>query len=430
MDNVPSEPKPKLEPIRHAAAAAAAAQLQLEAFAMTQAHNHTSAITQGRLGISALPIALPLALTLALALHLEMAAAQTQIPPATAEMAVVPKMSLGSVKDARAQIAEDRERILNVPVQDHNYGDYAYNMLRGMHEKAKASNAALTRRAFVLSFSDKAKAGDVDAGYFLAAAKLSKFGISGSSDAELEKGIGAAMRKGKPEAERDYAVLLGDGIGVEKSPEKALALAKKAASSGLASAQSLLGDFYGAGVGAPENAVAAAAAWKKAADGGDIPGAFRYGQAATGGYGMKADPSAGILSVKRAADAGDDRAMYFYGMSTETGLYGLTKDINAGTAYVQKAADAGNPLAQNIMGLKYARGMGVGRDAEYANMYLEAAARNGLADGQVNFGVRMIKGEGMAVNRAEGVAWIKKAAAQENEEAIELLEQLEPQGKK
>ena len=63
-------------------------------------------------------------------------------------------------------------------------------------------------------------------------------------------------------------------------------------------------------------------------------------------------------------------------------------------------------------------------------MYLEAAARNGLADGQVNFGVRMIKGEGMAVNRAEGVAWIKKAAAQENEDAIELLEQLEPQGKK
>ena len=351
--------------------------------------------------------------------------AQTQQLIITAEQAPVPKtMTLGTVKNAYEQIAQDRERLLNVPVQDHNYSEYAYNMLRALHERAKESDAALTRRAFVLTYVAKAKAGDMVAGYYAAAARFAKFGISGSDDKALERDIGAAMRKGKPEAERDYAVLLASGIGVAQAPDKAFALAKKAAASGLASAQALMGEFYSAGTGTAEDPVAATAAWKKAADGGDIPGTFRYGEAATGAYGMKEDAAIGVAQMKKAAEAGDDRAQYFYGMSTEIGMYGLAKDLKVGTALIEKAAEAGNLTAQNIMGLKYARGMGVSRDATYANMYFEAAAKNGNAEAQANFGVRMIDGTGMTVNREEGIAWLKKSAAQNHEDAISTLQKL------
>lgn len=368
---------------------------------------------------------LALALCPALMASINDAQAQSQPVTATAERAPVPRTAtLGSVKSASEQIAQDRERLLNTPVPIHNPSEYAYNMLKALYEKAKGSDAALTRRAFVLAFVAKAKAGDVDAGYYAAAARMAKFGLSGGPDAELESGIGAAMRKGRPEAERDYAVLLRNGIGMAKDADKALALAKKAATSGLPSAYALLGEFYSEGIGTAADPAAATAAWKKAAEGGDIPGTLRYGEAATGAYGMKEDADVGIAQMKKAADAGDDRAQYFLGMSTEIGLYGLAKDLKAGTALVEKAADAGNPIAQTIMGLKYSRGAGVSRDADYANMYFEAAARNGNARAQLNFGVRMINGEGMAANREQGVAWLKKAAAQKNEDAMEQLQEL------
>ncbi len=368
---------------------------------------------------------LALALCPAFMASINGAHAQSQPVAATAERAPVPRTAtLGSVKSASEQIAQDRERLLNTPVPIHNPSEYAYNMHRALYEKARGSDAALTRRAFVLAFVAKAKAGDIDAGYYAAAARMAKFGLSGGPDAEMESGIGGAMRKGKPEAERDYAVLLSNGIGVAKDADKALALVKKAAASGLPSAYALLGVFYSEGIGTPADPAAATAAWKKAAEGGDIPGIFHYGEAATGAYGMKEDAALGIAQMKKAADAGDDRAQYFLGMSTEIGMYGLAKDLKAGTAFVEKAADAGNPAAQNIMGLKYSRGAGVSRDTEYANMYFEAAAKNGNARAQLNFGVRMIDGEGMTANREEGIAWLKKAAAQKNEDAIEQLQEL------
>ena len=282
--------------------------------------------------------------------------AKAQAQPITTTAETVPLsriVTLGSVKSTSEQFAQDRERLLNTAAPSHNNGEYAYNMLRALYEKAKAADTALTRRAFVLTFVAKAKAGDIDAIYYAAAARLVKFGIGSAADEELEQGIGAAMRQGKPEAERDYAVLLANGIGMTKSPEKALALARKAAGTGLPSAHALLGEFYSAGTGTAEDPVAATAAWKKAAEGGDVPGTFRYGEAATGAYGTKEDAPGGIAHIKKAANAGDDRAQYFYGMSTEIGMYGLTKDLKAGTVLIEKAADAGNPKAQNIMGLKY-----------------------------------------------------------------------------
>ena len=368
---------------------------------------------------------LALALGPVFMLSISGAHAQSQPATATAERALVPRIAtLGSVKSASEQIAQDRERLLNTPVRIHNPSEYAYNMLNVLYEKARGSDASLTRRAFVLAFVAKAKAGDIDAGYYAAAARMAKFGLGGGPDAELESGIGAAMRKGKPEAERDYAVLLRNGIGVAKDADKALALAKKAAASGLPSAYALMGEFYSTGIGTAADPAAATAAWKNAAEGGDIPGTFRFGEAATGAYGMKEDAPLGIAQMKKAADAGDDRAQYFLGMSTEIGMYGLAKDLKAGTALVEKAADAGNPTAQNIMGLKYSRGAGVSKDPEYANMYFEAAAKSGNARAQVNYGGRMIDGEGMNANREEGIAWLKKAAAQKNADAIEQLLEL------
>lgn len=351
--------------------------------------------------------------------------AQAEQITATAEMAPVPKTAtLGSVRGMSEAIAEDRERILNAPVRVHTNTDYAFNMLTALFDKSKLTNTKLTKRAFVLALRDKGAAGDVDAGYLYGAARLSKFGAGSGADKEIEGNIAPAMKAGKPEAERDYAVLYRYGVGAEKNPEKALALAKKSAAAGLASASALLGDFYMDGVGTNADPVAAVAAWKKAADGGDVVGLLRYGEAATAGYGMAEDGPGGVAALKKAADLGEDRALFQYGFMREMGMYGLAKDMKIGTEYIEKAAHAGNADAQNIMGAKYSRGAGVAEDAVYANMYYEAAAINGNAKAQMNLGLRMINGKGMKENRADGIEWVKKSAAQNYQAAIDALKEL------
>lgn len=351
--------------------------------------------------------------------------AQAEQITAPAEMAPVPKTApLGSVRGMSEALAEDRERILNAPIRIHNNTDYAFNMLTALYLKAKSVNASLTKRAFVLALRDKGAAGDVEAGYQYGAARLSKFGAGSGADQEIEGNIAPAMKAGKAEAERDYAVLHRYGMGAEKNPEKALALAKKSAAAGLASASALIGDFYRDGVGAKTDPVAAVTAWKKAADAGDIVGMLRYGEAATGGYGMDEDGPGGVAYLKKAADAGEDRALFQYGFMREMGMYGLTKDMKIGTEYIEKAAQAGNLDAQNIMGAKYARGAGVTQDDAYANMYYEAAALNGSAKAQMNFGLRMINGKGMNEDRANGIEWVKKSATQNYQAAIDALKEL------
>jgi TPR repeat protein len=92
--------------------------------------------------------------------------------------------------------------------------------------------------------------------------------------------------------------------------------------------------------------------------------------------------------------------------------------------WIDRAAMAGHPQAESVMGAKYAEGDGVPEDAAFACFYWEAGAKNGWPGAQLNYGLRKISGEGTTPDRAEGIAWLKKAAEQGNESAVEELAKL------
>ena len=322
---------------------------------------------------------------------------------ATAVMAETPETKLRS--------------IIVVPEKKHSDTDYAYNMLNAMYEKAKATNPSLTPRAFTLAFHDKAVAGNVDAGYYYGAARLTGFGIGYGPDKEVAGYIGAAAKAGKLEAIRDYSVLTFKGVGVTEDPKAAYQLAKKAADGGLPSGMALAAEFVQAGVGVEQSVVDAALLYKQAAVAGDVIAAYNMGLLLA-----ESDTVPSVSYYRQAAAAGDDRGLLRYGMAQVYGR-GVAKDEAEGVKLVQAAAALGNPTAQRLMGIFYINGThGVTEDETAGRLYMESAAINGDSDAQVEFGIMNLDGDnGLPKNHDVGMEWMMKAAKQKNRRAAEEL---------
>ena len=73
------------------------------------------------------------------------------------------------------------------------------------------------------------------------------------------------------------------------------------------------------------------------------------------------------------------------------------------------------------MALKYAKGEGVKQDKAEAARWYREAAEQGLADAQLDLGVRYLRGEGVKQDKAEAAEWFRKAAEQGNEKARKNL---------
>ncbi len=101
--------------------------------------------------------------------------------------------------------------------------------------------------------------------------------------------------------------------------------------------------------------------------------------------------------------------MYFYGNSVE-------KDIKQVVKLYEQAAVQGYSVAQLYLGLIYIGNKEVKEDEVKAKYWLKKSAQNGNSNGQMGYGL-IIEGS----NKAESLSWIKKAAAQGNEIAIEYL---------
>ncbi|MEO6993278.1 MAG: tetratricopeptide repeat protein, partial [Lacunisphaera sp.] len=317
-----------------------------------------------------------------------------------------------------------RERILHTRERPHAFTDYAYLMLAKLYTQAKTADPKLTQRAWILAIHDRAIAGDEEAGYLWGAARLSRFAVGLGPNHELEHYIRAMMKKGKPEAERDYAILCLVGTGGEVDLDQAYTLAEKAADGGLPSAISLLGEWYWDGKGTDVDKVEAGKFWKRAADAGDPVAQYYYGTNTASGEGLPKDEAVGVAYLRKASEAGYDLAMLDYGIALELGLYGQAKDAAMGTMYIDRAALAGNVTAQNFMGKKYAAGRGVAQDDAWACVYWRAAAQNGNADAQFSLGSALLNGEGVAKDKTEAVKWLTQASAHDNTDATDLLDQI------
>lgn len=84
-------------------------------------------------------------------------------------------------------------------------------------------------------------------------------------------------------------------------------------------------------------------------------------------------------------------------------------------------AEQGDASAQFDMGMKYAKGEGVGQDDAEAVKWFRKAADKGLADAQVILGQYYFNGYGVPQDNTQAVKWHRKAAEQGNKDALFYL---------
>lgn len=85
----------------------------------------------------------------------------------------------------------------------------------------------------------------------------------------------------------------------------------------------------------------------------------------------------GLRLIQRAADAGSSEGAHRLGLVYAQGLAGTPRNDAKAIEYFEKAANAGNTRAQINLGILYLRGQGVPRDLVNARAWLEKAAASG-----------------------------------------------------
>ena len=87
-----------------------------------------------------------------------------------------------------------------------------------------------------------------------------------------------------------------------------------------------------------------------------------------------------------------------------------SKTMPTAASWFLLAARSGLARAQLVMGLNYANGRGVPRDATQAVTWLRRAAEQGLGRAQYNLGVILGTGAGVQMDLVEAVMWLNLAA--------------------
>jgi len=85
------------------------------------------------------------------------------------------------------------------------------------------------------------------------------------------------------------------------------------------------------------------------------------------------------------------------------------------------AADAGLAEAQYNLGVCYADGDGVAKDAGQAVLWYRRAAEAGVADAQFNIGVCFANGDGAVKDEEQAVSWFRRAAEAGDADAQHIL---------
>jgi TPR repeat protein len=115
--------------------------------------------------------------------------------------------------------------------------------------------------------------------------------------------------------------------------------------------------------------------------------------------------------TKTQAEKGDAIAQYNLGVCYANGQ-GVAKDAVEAVKWYRKAAEQNDATAQCNLGICYNNGEGVPKDFKEAAKWFRKSADQGFADAQNNLGVCYDNGEGVPRDYVEAVKWYRKAAGQ------------------
>jgi TPR repeat protein len=118
----------------------------------------------------------------------------------------------------------------------------------------------------------------------------------------------------------------------------------------------------------------------------------------------------------KAAQKGYPVAMKYVGYAYYSGE-GVARNPAEAVRWYRQAADSGNMAAMSNLGVV---AQAAGNLTEAVRWYRKAAEGGGR-DGMYNLGVNYYNGHGVALNKAEGLRWMKLAAAKGHREAAHAL---------
>ena len=138
-------------------------------------------------------------------------------------------------------------------------------------------------------------------------------------------------------------------------------------------------------------------------------------------------PEQKLAATTKKAEAGDAFAQYNLGLIYAQGD-GVPKDATKAVEWFQKAAVQGDARAQRNLGLSYAYGDGVPRDVANAVEWYQKAAAQGDAGALLILGLMYAYGDGVPRDATKAVEWFQKGAAQGDASAQHNLGLMYAQG--
>ena len=241
-----------------------------------------------------------------------------------------------------------------------------------------------------------------------------------------------AAEQGNDFGQYSLGVMYFNGYGVDKDYKKAVEWFQKAAERGFALAQYNLGNIY-----LIQKDDQQAVQWfQKAAEQGLADAETKLGWMYDQGQGVQKDHQQAAQWYRKAADQGFALAQYNLGFMYNQGR-GVQQVDQQAMQWYRKAAEQGLAIAQYSLGLMYAKGQGVAQDFQHAEKWFSKAAKQGDKDAikaligmaaeqgnaaaQYKTGLMFAKGDGVQQDYQQAEQWFRKAAKQDDKNAIRAL---------
>jgi TPR repeat protein len=132
-----------------------------------------------------------------------------------------------------------------------------------------------------------------------------------------------------------------------------------------------------------------------------------------------------IQVLQRAARSGKPSAKFILAEAMLTGER-VPRDVLTAIALLKEAAAGQEARAHFLLGVAYCQGVHVSQDLSRGYRHYLEAARLNHPLAQYNTGVMLLQGTGAEKNVEEAINWIRHAASNNVDKAVELIQSLEP----
>jgi TPR repeat protein len=207
-------------------------------------------------------------------------------------------------------------------------------------------------------------------------------------------------------AEHYLGYCYAEGFRFEQNPALGISYYERAAKAGYLPSWNNLGLLYQRGKIVKQDYARAIQDYRWAADSGMAQAQANLGFMYRDGVGVKRDPQEAMKWFLLAAAQGHGGATVEIGRLYRFGN-GVQKDLGAAETWFAKAAEKGNAVAELKLALLYDQDEGM---PDKAISFYKQAADDGDTDAMASLYLVYSNGRGVAVDRAEGVKWLTKAA--------------------